>query len=185
MSTLPSSIIGFLNMPSGTVKFFNAAKGFGFITPDGGGADIFVHISAVQRSGLNDLNEGDQVSFELELDRKRGKSSAVDVQVLGSAPPQHRPKPGFAPKERRGPPMDNGRSAGAEGGSGHGLVKWFNTTKGFGFIQPANGGPDVFVHISAVERAGLRGLNEGQSIAYDLEQDRRSGKTSAVNLRID
>jgi len=64
-------------------------------------------------------------------------------------------------------------------------VKWFNPTKGFGFIQPADGGADVFVHISAVERSGLSALNEGQSVAYDLEQDRRSGKTSAVNLRFD
>jgi CspA family cold shock protein len=168
-------------MPSGTVKFFNPAKGFGFITPDGGGADIFVHISSVQRSGLTELNEGDQVAFELELDRKRGKSSAVDVQVVAGAPSQHRP----APRERRGAPAKSGRPPAPDGGSGHGLVKWFNSTKGFGFIQPADGGADVFVHISAVERAGLRSLNEGQAITYDLEQDRRSGKTSAVNLRID
>lgn len=65
-----------------------------------------------------------------------------------------------------------------------GTVKWFNTAKGFGFIQPDDGGSDVFVHISAVEQAGLRGLNEGQTLSYDLEQDRRSGKTSATNLRV-
>ena len=66
-----------------------------------------------------------------------------------------------------------------------GTVKWFNSTKGFGFIQPDNGGADVFVHISAVERAGLRGLNDGQKISFELVQDRRSGKTSADQLRID
>ena len=63
-----------------------------------------------------------------------------------------------------------------------GTVKWFNTTKGFGFIQPEAGGPDVFVHISAVERAGLRGLDEGQKVSYELEQDRRSGKMAAGQL---
>ena len=63
-----------------------------------------------------------------------------------------------------------------------GTVKWFNTTKGYGFIQPDDGGKDVFVHISAVERSGLRGLNEGQKVSYDLERDRRSGKDSAGNL---
>ena len=63
-----------------------------------------------------------------------------------------------------------------------GTVKWFNATKGFGFIQPEAGGPDVFVHISAVERAGLRGLNEGQKVSYELEQDRRSGKMAAGQL---
>ncbi len=64
-----------------------------------------------------------------------------------------------------------------------GTVKWFNATKGYGFVQPDDGGADVFVHISAVERAGLRSLNEGQKVSYDLEQDRRSGKMAAGNLQ--
>lgn len=63
-----------------------------------------------------------------------------------------------------------------------GTVKWFNSTKGFGFIQPDDGGADVFVHISAVERAGFRGLNDGQKVSYELVQDKRSGKTSADQL---
>ena len=65
-----------------------------------------------------------------------------------------------------------------------GTVKWFNGTKGYGYIQPDDGGADVFVHISAVERAGLRSLNEGQKVTYELEQDRRSGKMSAGNLQV-
>ena len=65
-----------------------------------------------------------------------------------------------------------------------GTVKWFNTQKGYGFIQPDEGGNDVFVHISAVERSGLRGLNEGQKVSYELQADRRTGKTSAVNLQL-
>ena len=64
-----------------------------------------------------------------------------------------------------------------------GTVKWFNATKGYGFIQPENGGPDIFVHISAVERAGLRGLDEGQKVSYELEQDKRSGKMAASQLQ--
>ena len=64
-----------------------------------------------------------------------------------------------------------------------GTVKWFNATKGFGFIQPDDGGKDVFVHISAVERAGMRGLNEDQKISYDVVADKRSGKSSAENLK--
>lgn len=63
----------------------------------------------------------------------------------------------------------------------NGTVKWFNSTKGFGFIQPEDGGKDVFVHISAVERAGLRGLNEGQQVSYELQNER--GRTAAVNLK--
>ena len=64
-----------------------------------------------------------------------------------------------------------------------GTVKWFNATKGYGFIQPDDGGNDVFVHISAVERAGLGTLREGQKISYEIVADRRSGKSSADNLR--
>ncbi len=64
-----------------------------------------------------------------------------------------------------------------------GVVKWFNSQKGFGFIQPENGDKDIFVHISAVERAGLGTLNEGQKVSFDIVADRRSGKSSAENLR--
>jgi CspA family cold shock protein len=64
-----------------------------------------------------------------------------------------------------------------------GTVKWFNATKGFGFTQPTDGGTDVFVHISAVERPGMRDLNEGQKISYEVVADKRTGKSSADNLK--
>jgi CspA family cold shock protein len=63
-----------------------------------------------------------------------------------------------------------------------GTVKWYNETKGYGFILPDNGGKDVFVHATAVERAGMRGLAEGQKVSYEVEADRRTGKESATNL---
>lgn len=65
-----------------------------------------------------------------------------------------------------------------------GVVKWFNGQKGFGFIQPDDGGNDVFVHISALERAGMSSLNEGQKISFELEQDRKSGKMAASQLQV-
>ncbi len=175
-------------MVRGTVKFFNDTKGFGFIAPEDGGADVFVHVSAVERAGLPGLSDGDEVAFELEQDRRSGKMSAVDLQFLGSGSPAAKPRRpagggrGFDRPDRAPPPRGGGQAA---IGSGTGVVKWFNPAKGFGFIQPNEGGGDVFVHISAVERAGLRGLEEGQSIAYDVEQDRRTGKPSATNLRIE
>ncbi len=64
-----------------------------------------------------------------------------------------------------------------------GTVKWYNETKGYGFIQPETGGKDVFVHATALERAGLRGLREGQKVTFEMQADRRTGKESAVNLK--
>jgi CspA family cold shock protein len=69
-------------MATGTVKWFNATKGFGFIQPDNGGNDVFVHISAVERAGLGSLNEGQKVSFEPKLDSMRGKTSAEDLRAI-------------------------------------------------------------------------------------------------------
>lgn len=186
-------------MATGTVKWFNTAKGFGFIQPDDGGSDVFVHISAVEQAGLRALNEGDQVQFEMEQDRRSGKLSAGGLVVTGQGAAPARRSGGFGDRPPRSGGFDRGfggggggggfgggggRQPGAIMGAGSGTVKWFNPTKGFGFIQPEGGGQDIFVHISAVEQAGLRGLNEGQLVSYDLEQDRRSGKTSATNLRV-
>jgi len=181
-------------MARGSVKFFNHVKGFGFIAPDDGGSDVFVHVSAVERAGLDGLNEGDEVTYELEQDRRSGKLAAVDLERLSVGSPSPRPArgPGRGPGPARGgydrpqrdaPPRGGGDRTPA--GPGAGVVKWFNPQKGFGFIQPNDGGGDVFVHISAVERAGLRGLDEGQAVSYEIEQDRRTGKSSATNLRLD
>ncbi len=201
-------------MASGTVKWFNTAKGFGFIQPDDGGQDVFVHISALAQAGLDALNEGDQVNFELEQDRRSGKLAATQLVVTaqGAPAPRRAGGGGFGGggfdrgggggfggggggrfDRGGGGGFDRGggggfgggeRQRGAVMGSGGGVVKWFNPTKGFGFIKPDDGGQDIFVHISAVEQAGLSGLNEGQTVNFDLEQDRRSGKTSATNLKV-
>lgn len=202
-------------MATGTVKFFNGEKGFGFIAPEGGGTDIFVHISAVQRAGLDGLSEGDQVSFEVEQDRRSGKSAASELRLLAGGGGGGRSSPrsegrsdrfggggggygdrgggGYGDRggggygDRGGGGYGGGeprRDSAPSGGPGSGVVKWFNQTKGFGFIRPNDGGADIFVHISAVEQAGLHGLDEGQPVDYELETDRRSGKTSAVRLRV-
>ena len=83
IARLANDILKGAFMPTGTVKWFNAQKGFGFIAPDGGGNDAFVHISAVERSGIGDLREGQKVSYELVADRKSGKMSADHLKDLG------------------------------------------------------------------------------------------------------
>ena len=159
---MPAQIVG---TGKGTVKFFNAQKGFGFIQQDGGGEDVFVHISAVERAGLEGLAEGQELQYNL-VDRG-GKVSAQDLQVVGDVIAVAA-KPAAPARELTGE-------------RAKGTVKFFNAMKGFGFLVRDDGQPDAFVHISAVERSGLTALNEGERYEFDLEVDRR-GKYSAVNL---
>ncbi|NBC37706.1 cold shock domain-containing protein [Novosphingobium sp. FSY-8] len=160
---MPAQVVG---QGKGVVKFFNGQKGFGFIQREDGGEDVFVHISAVERAGLEGLAEGQTLEFTL-VDRG-GKISASDLSIVGDVIPVAKREPA-APQ----------RSLTGEKATG--TVKFFNAMKGFGFITRDDGQPDAFVHISAVERSGMRELNEGDRLEFDIEVDRR-GKYSAVNL---
>ena len=162
---MPPQVVG---EAKGVVKFFNAHKGFGFIVRDDGGEDVFVHISAVEQAGLTGLAEGQPLEFTL-VDRG-GRVSATDLKIEGDP----------LPVEDSGP-RDRGPQRQLTGEKATGTVKFFNATKGFGFITRDDGQPDAFVHISAVERAGMISLNEGDRLEFELEVDRR-GKTAAVNL---
>tara|TARA_A100001391_G_scaffold101953_2_gene67792 strand:- start:9197 stop:9943 length:747 start_codon:yes stop_codon:yes gene_type:complete len=157
---MPPQVVG---SGTGKVKFFNTQKGFGFIQRDEGGEDVFVHISQVERAGLEGLAEGQELAFNL-VDRG-GKVSAADLQVVGDV----------IAVEAKAPQRE------LTGEKAVGTVKFFNSMKGFGFITRDDGKEDAFVHISAVERSGLQGINEGDRFEFDLEVDRR-GKYSAVNL---
>lgn len=183
--SMPAQVVG---EGKGVVKFFNAQKGFGFVVRDDGGEDVFVHISAVEQAGLAGLAEGQPLGFTL-VDRG-GKISATDLVIDGEPMPvEARP-----PREPREGGFGGGRGGGGGFGGGDrgpqrqltgekatGTVKFFNAMKGFGFIQRDDGQPDAFVHISAVERAGMGSLNEGDRLEFDIEVDRR-GKYAAVNL---
>ena len=158
---MPAQVVG---QGKGTVKFFNAHKGFGFIQREDGGEDVFVHISSVERAGLEGLAEGQQLEFTL-VDRG-GKISASDLAVVGDV---------IEVQKREAPQRE------LTGERATGTVKFFNGMKGFGFITRDDGQPDAFVHISAVERSGMQSLNEGDRLEFDIEVDRR-GKYSAVNL---
>lgn len=166
---MPAQIVG---EGTGAVKFFNKDKGFGFVARDDGGEDVFIHISAVEQAGLEGLASGQTLAFTL-VDRN-GRISATDLKIVGEQLP-----------------LDSGGGGGGErpsrprreltGERTTGEVKFFNGSKGFGFIKRDDGGADCFVHISAVERAGFHGLNEGDRVEFDIEVDDR-GKYSAVNL---
>ena len=160
---MPPQVVG---EGKGVVKFFNPQKGFGFIVRDDGGEDVFVHISAVEQAGLTDLADGQPLEFTL-VDRG-GRISATNLRIEG--------EPMAVERAERGPQRQ------LTGEKAQGTVKFFNSMKGFGFIQRDDGQPDAFVHISAVERAGLSTLNEGDRLSFELEVDRR-GKHAAVNLQ--
>ena len=172
---MPPQVVG---EGKGVVKFFNPQKGFGFIVRDDGGEDVFVHISAVEQAGLTDLADGQPLDFTL-VDRG-GRISATNLKIEGE------------PMEivRSAAPREGGAGGGFGGGpqrqltgeKAQGTVKFFNSMKGFGFISRDDGQPDAFVHISAVERAGLPTINEGDRFEFDIEVDRR-GKYAAVNLQ--
>ena len=160
---MPPQVVG---EGKGVVKFFNPQKGFGFIVRDDGGEDVFVHISAVEQAGLTDLADGQPLEFTL-VDRG-GRVSATNLRIEG--------EPMAVERAERGPQRQ------LTGEKAQGTVKFFNSMKGFGFIQRDDGQPDAFVHISAVERDGLPTLNEGDRLSFELEVDRR-GKHAAVNLQ--
>jgi cold shock protein len=183
---MPPQVVG---EGTGVVKFFNGQKGFGFIVRDDGGEDVFVHISAVEQAGLTGLAEGQPLGFTL-VDRG-GKISATELKIDGEPMPvtERAPREGGFGGGDRGPRAGGGAGGGFGGApqrqltgeKATGTVKFFNAMKGFGFIQRDDGQPDAFVHISAVERAGMPTLNEGDRLSFELEVDRR-GKYAAVNL---
>ena len=160
---MPPQVVG---EGKGIVKFFNPQKGFGFIVRDDGGEDVFVHISAVEQAGLTDLADGQPLEFTL-VDRG-GRISASNIRIEGEPLAVERAQ--AAPQRQ------------LTGEKASGTVKFFNAMKGFGFIQRDDGQPDAFVHISAVERAGIPTLNEGDRLEFEIEVDRR-GKFAAVNLQ--
>ena len=168
---MPPQVVG---EAKGIVKFFNPQKGFGFIVRDDGGEDVFVHISAVEQAGLTDLADGQPLEFTL-VDRG-GRISATNLRIEGEPMAVERSGGSGGAGGDRGPQRQ------LTGEKASGTVKFFNAMKGFGFIQRDDGQPDAFVHISAVERAGIPTLNEGDRLEFEIEVDRR-GKYAAVNLQ--
>jgi len=163
---------------SGAVKWFNSQKGFGFITPDEGGEDLFVHQTAINSDGFRTLGDGEKVVYDVTSENSKLKAVNVSAPVGGGG--------------GGGPRGDGGRRGGRQAprkwqegvspseGKQIGTVKWFNSEKGFGFVAPLSGGEDLFVHQSAISSPGFRSLMEGEEIEFKVVTE--NGKQKAVEV---
>ena len=164
---------------SGAVTWFSTSKGFGFVKPNDGTEDVFVHVSVVQRAGLESLREGATVNCEVAPGKKgRQVMRLLDVDD-STATPESADGGGF----RTGPrPPRAGFAAGPAGDPGEGAIKWFNATKGFGFITPDSGGKDVFLHASVVRRAGLMDVQPGQRVRYTAVEREKGPEARTIEI---
>lgn len=169
-------------MTHATVKWFNPAKGFGFVTFDDGTPDAFLHISVVERAGYASLGEGTMI--ECEVGQGRKGPQIENIFSVKDAPRSAAPSSGSGQRSGGG----GGSSGGGGGGGGvatgsaEGIVKWFNPAKGFGFVQPDSGGKDIFLHISVVERAGVNSLMEGQRVRVSTSQGQKGPQAESLEL---
>jgi CspA family cold shock protein len=158
------------------VKWFNPDKGFGFVTlDDGSGADAFLHASVVERSGHASMPPGATLEVRTGQGSKGQQVSevlSVDLSTAGKEQPR-RPKP-----ERPAYRPSADRATIEELGT----VKWYNATKGFGFVAPDRGGRDVFVHVTALQRSGILGLPGGQRVAVDVADGERGPEAMSLRL---
>jgi len=150
------------------VKWYNRTKGFGFVKPNDGAPDAFLHASLVAQAGHEDLLDGTSMVCDI-ADGPRGPQ----VAAIHSIEPPTEPVPRSRPA----------RFAGGGEGLVEGTVKFYNAEKGFGFIVPDDGSKDVFVHVTAVEHAGIGNLDEGMRISFETEPDKRGKGPKAINLQ--
>jgi cold shock protein len=148
----------------GTVKWFNAAKGFGFVTPADGSADAFLPMACVRRAGYSSVRDGAAIACEVGP----GAKGPLVVSVLtidnGAAAPEV-PAGGVRPAQK----LD-------------GAVKWFEPGKGYGFVAPDGGGKDVFVHINALRRSGVEALGQGQRVRMNVISGRKGLEADRIRL---
>ncbi len=156
------------------MKRFDASRGFGFVGLDGG-SDAFLHVSALQRAGAESVVPGTRLRVRWGQGQKGPQVLEVlEIGAVEDVPPPRRDS--FAP--RHGAP-----GAGAASGTEmRGTVKWYSAEKGFGFVSPEDGGRDVFVHATALERSGVPPLSEGQAVTMHVVQGRKGPEAERVEI---
>jgi cold shock protein len=160
------------------VKWFNAEKGFGFVELADGSGDAFLHAGVLEAAGHPAVDPDSKVSVQVGVGQKGRQVTAVLAVEASSRPPRARTRGPLAKgssSHREG--HDPGTAIGIEG-----TVKWFNADKGFGFVACEDGEKDVFLHASIVERAGLRGLAEGQRIAMKVVKTQKGREAISFTL---
>jgi CspA family cold shock protein len=166
------------------VKWFNRSKGFGFIVPADGSGDVFLPLAVLERSGFGEAPDGADITFEWV----QGPKGRAATQVVALDASTAAPRP---PRDVRPPRRDFDDGAGYGGGGGgsggpteqlDGVVKWYDPARGFGFVLPSDGGKDVFVHVTALRRAGIDDLQPGQNVRMEVAQARRGREASSIEL---
>lgn len=152
---------------SATVKWFNSQKGFGFVTPEDGSPDVFLHVSALERAGQTEVPEG--ATIVCDIGRGQRGLQVVTVHAVDASTASAQPS--RPPRGEAGP---------APGSAIEGTVKWFNAEKGFGFITPDGGGNDIFVHIKAIQRAGLDTLEAGDRVSATVRAGRKGPEADSI-----
>jgi CspA family cold shock protein len=168
-----------------TVKWYNPEKGFGFVEMADGSGDVFLHANSLQSAGYQAVTPGSILQIRVGQGQKGRQVNEVISVTEGEAPPPR--SGGFGGGDRGGFDRPRAPRAPRQQPSGPavemtGVVKWYNATKGFGFISPEAGGKDVFVHATALEAAGLSPLQEGQSVKMSVVQGSKGPEVSSISL---
>ena len=157
-----------------TVKWYSPDKGFGFVELADGSGDAFLHVSVVERGGHSSVPPGASLEVRASPGPKGPQVTeilSIDTRTASQEPPR-RPRP-----ERPAYPSVDRPTV-----EELGTVKWYNSTKGFGFIGPEQGGKDIFVHASALDRSGVMGLAEGQRVAVDVAEGQKGPEVVSLRL---
>jgi CspA family cold shock protein len=160
---------------SGVVKWFSPEKGFGFVALSDGSGDAFLHGSVLAQSGIGAVQPGDTLEVRVGPGHKGPHVTEVLSVHSSIAVPVAPRRSSFTSATSDSPLPDTGVEE-------TGTVKWFNPEKGYGFIARDSGGKDVFVHVSALERSGIEGLSEGQTVVLDVVEGRKGPEATRVRL---